>query len=123
RARNGNIISLTNNGRCLILDRTGKTLKSFASNHRGGLAGSLDLLANGHILILQPDRHKVAEYDTEGKMVLEGNAPMATMATSLSNGHVLVASHHGQRVFEVDRAGKIVWEFKNAGNISRARRR
>jgi hypothetical protein len=85
-------------------------------------SGSLDVFSNGHILITQPDRIKMAEYDTEGKGVRE-MAPLATTVTGLPNGHVLVASHQDQRVFEVDRAGKTVWEFKSTGNISRARRR
>jgi HEAT repeat protein len=122
RTRNGNVIMLTND-QCIIMDTTGKQLKSFASNCKGRSSDGLDLLSNGHILITQPDRNKVAEYDTEGKLVLEVDAHRATRATGLPNGHFLVTSFHDQRVFEVDRAGKVVWEFKGAGLISRARRR
>jgi HEAT repeat protein len=123
RARNGHIIALAQAGQCVILDTTGKQLKSFASHRNAGWTSGIDLLSSGRVLITQPDRNKVAEYDTEGKMVLEVDAPLGTTATGLPNGHILVASHQGQRVFEVDRAGKTVWEFKAAGNIFRARRR
>jgi HEAT repeat protein len=123
RARNGNVIVLAQNGQCVIMDTAGKQLKSFASNRNAGWTSGIDLLANGHILITQPDRNKVAEYDTEGKMIAEADAAMATTATGLPNGHFLIASHQGQRAFEVDRAGKVVWEFKGSGNIFRARRR
>ncbi len=123
RARDGRIIALAQIGQCVILDTTGKQLKSFASHRNAGWTSGLDLLPNGRILITQPDRNKVTEYDTEGKTILEVDTPMATTATGLPNGHILIASHQGQRVFEVDRAGKTVWEFKSAGNIFRARRR
>ncbi len=114
---------LTQNGQCVLMDTTGKQLKSFASNRQAGWTSGIDLLANGHILITQPDRNKVAEYDRQGKLIVEVDAPMATTATGLPNGHFLVASHQGQRAFEVDRAGKVVWEYKGGGNIFRARRR
>jgi HEAT repeat protein len=123
RARNGNIVCLTQNGQCLVMDTTGKQLKSFPSNRNAGWTSGIDLLQNGRILITQPDRNKVAEYDGQGKLILEVDAPAATTATGLPNGHILVASHAGQRAFEVDRAGKIVWEYKATGNLFRARRR
>jgi len=123
RARNGNIVCLGQNGQCVIMDTTGKQLKTFPSNRNAGWTSGIDLLVNGRILITQPDRNKVAEHDTTGKMIVEVDAPLATTATGLPNGHILVASHQGQRAFEVDRAGKVVWEHKASGNIFRARRR
>jgi HEAT repeat protein len=123
RARNGNIVCLAQNAQCLILDTTGKQLKSFASNRQPGWTSGIDLLANGRILVTQPDRNKVAEYDTEGKAILELDTPLGTTATGLPNGHILVASHQAQRAFEVDRTGKVVWEYKANGPIFRARRR
>jgi HEAT repeat protein len=123
RARNGNVICLSQNGQCLVMDTTGKQLKSFASNRQAGWTSGIDLLANGRILVTQPDRNKVAEFDADGKTVLEVDAPAATTATTLPNGHILVASHGGQRAFELDRKGKQVWEHKAAGNVFRARRR
>jgi len=123
RTRGGAIVVLAQNGQCVLMDTTGKQLKSFPSNRNAGWTSGIDLLQNGRILITQPDRNKVSEYDREGKMILEVDAPAATTATGLPNGHVLVASHGAQRAFEVDRSGKVVWEYKATGNIFRARRR
>jgi HEAT repeat protein len=123
RARNGTIICLAQTGQCVILDTTGKQLKSFPSNRNAGWTSGIDLLPTGRILITQPDRNKVAEYDMEGKLIVEVDAPMATTATGLPNGHFLVASHQGQRAFELDRSGKVVWEHKIGGNLFRTRRR
>jgi HEAT repeat protein len=124
RARNGNIVCLAQNGsQCIIMDTTGKQLKQFGSNRGPGWTSGLDLLSNGHILITQPDRNKVTEYDADGKSVVEVDAPLATTASILPNGHFLIAAHQGQRVFETDRTGKVVWEHKFGGNPFRARRR
>ncbi len=123
RMRDGRIACLSGVGQCQIMDTTGKTLKQFASNRQNGWTSGIDVLNNGHILITQPDRNKVAEYDTDGKLIVEVDAPMATTASGLPNGHFLIASHQAQRVFEVDRTGKVVWEHKVPGNAFRARRR
>jgi HEAT repeat protein len=124
RARDGRIICLAQSGRqCLVLDSYGNRLHGFSSNRDGSWTSGIDLLANGHILITQPNRHKVAEFDRNGKLIVEVDAPMATTATALPNGHFLVASSGRHRAFEVDRSGKVVWEYKAGGNIFRARRR
>lgn len=124
KARDGRIVCLAHNGgQCLFLDASGKILKQFASNRDGTWTSGIDLLANGHILITQPNRSKVSEYDRNGKRIVEVDAPLATTATALPNGHFLVASSAGHRAFEVDREGKVVWEHKSGGNIFRARRR
>jgi thioredoxin-like negative regulator of GroEL len=124
RARDGRIICVAQNGsQCIIMDTTGKHLKQFPSNRNASWTSGIDLLSNGHILITQPNRNKVAEYDRDGKLIVEVDAPMATTATGLPNGHFLVASSATQRAFEVDRHGKVVWEYKGGGNIFRARRR
>jgi HEAT repeat protein len=124
RARDGRIVCLAQSGsQCIVMDTDGKRLSSFPSNRDGSWTSGIDLLANGHILITQPNRNKVAEYDRTGKLIVEVNAPMVTTATGLPNGHFLVASSGHRRAFEVDRAGKVVWEHKTSGNIFRARRR
>jgi HEAT repeat protein len=125
RARDGRIICLAmNGGQCLSLDTKGKEVqKPFASNRNAMWTSGIDLLANGHILITQPNRNKVAEYDRNGKLIVEVNAPQVTTATALPNGHFLLASSNNQRAFEVDRSGKLVWEYRAGGNIFRARRR
>jgi HEAT repeat protein len=122
RARNGHIVCLNNGNQCVVVDTTGKQIKSFPSNRQPQWTSGLDLLSNGHILITQPNINKVTEYDADGKQIVEVDAPLATTASALPNGHFLVASHQGQRAFEVDRTGKVVWEHKGA-NFFRARRR
>jgi len=124
RARDGCIVCLARNGsRCILMDTSGQSLKEFPSNRDGSWTSGIDLLVNGHILITQPNRHKVTEYDRNGKLIAEVDAPMATTATGLPNGHFLIASSSQHRAYEVDRNGKIVWEHKTNGNIFRARRR
>lgn len=120
---NGEIICLLQQGRCLRLDSRGKELKSFPSGRGGGWTSGLDLLPNGRILISQPDRNLVSEFDLEGKQLWQANAPSITTATRLSNGHTLVASYDGRRVYELDRAGKQVWEHRDNHATFRARRR
>lgn len=127
RMRNGHIVCLQNPNQCLIMDTTGKTLASFASNHgnqnNNTMVRGLDVLPNGHILITQTEQGKVVEFDSTGKSVLEVNAPGARTATGLPNGHILIASQQNRRVFEVDRSGKVVWEVNTSGPSIRARRR
>ncbi|MBI1915839.1 MAG: hypothetical protein HYS12_14060 [Planctomycetes bacterium] len=75
------------------------------------------------MLVAQPDRNQVAEYDREGKALLEVAAPRVPTATWLPSGHVLAASYDNMRVKELDRAGKTVWQFNSDRHIFRARRR
>jgi hypothetical protein len=123
RGRDGTIICMNWQGQCLFYDTTGKQLKSFQTQHDANSIGGLDLMANGHILISRQAQGKVAEYDRDGKLLREIDAPGVRTATALPNGHILVASQNNARVYELDRNGKIVWEHKNAGNAFRARRR
>jgi HEAT repeat protein len=123
RTRQGVIVCMTFNGQCLLLDTTGKQLTSFATNHDANSIGGIDLEQNGRILITHQSNGKVMEFDREGKKLLELDAPAIRTASALPNGHILVAAQAGSRVFEMDRSGKIVWEYKDAGNPFRARRR
>jgi HEAT repeat protein len=117
------IVALTQNGQCLLLDTEGKQLRSFASGQAPNCMGGIDHLPNGRILVAQPNRNKVVEFDSEGKTILEVDAPGAMSATGLPNGHFLTACQGAQRVCEVDRSGRIVWEHTGAGQVLRARRR
>lgn len=123
RTRRNTIVALTQNAQCCIMDNTGKQLKTFASGQPGNFLGCLDVAPNGRIIVAQQHRNKVVEFDTDGKTIVEVNAPNAVSATGLPNGHFLVASQNAQRVYELDRTGKIVWEHTNAGQVMRARRR
>jgi HEAT repeat protein len=123
RTRRGGTILLTQNGQCNVLDAEAKQLHSFASGQVNNCLGGIDVTASGRIIAPQPRRNKVVEFDSQGKTILEVDAPNAVSATGLPNGHFLVASQSAQRVFEVDRAGKVVWEHTGAGQVLRARRR
>jgi HEAT repeat protein len=123
KARNGEIVCLMGQGTCVRLDARGNEIKSFPSARGGGWTSGIDVLANGHILIAQPDRGQIEEFTPEGKSVWHAATPGVTSGTPLPNGHTLVASHQGQNVVELDRAGKTVWEYKDEHHIFRARRR
>ena len=123
RSLTGPIVCLTGTGECVLVDTTGKRLKSFNTNHVPTDIGTIDLSPSGRILVTQQQGNKVVEYDFEGKKILEVCAPQAATATALPNGHFLVSSYQGQRIYELDRSGKIVWEYKGAGHVYRARRR
>lgn len=112
RTRSGQIICINQNGQCHRLDVTGKLLKSFSTN-RGN--AWIDLLPNGRILATQNGGNKVAEYDADGKLLLELDVPNVSTATGLPNGNMLVSSHNLGRVFEMDRRGRVVWEYKTQG--------
>jgi HEAT repeat protein len=123
KSRSGHVVALLTNGRVVKYDTAGKEVKGFQTGRGGGWTSGIDLLANGRILVAQPNRNKVVEYDGDGKQLLEVDAPQVTTATGLPNGNILVASYGTQRVFEVDRKGKVVWEHKGTASIFRARRR
>jgi HEAT repeat protein len=123
RSRRGDIICLTQNEQCLLLDATGKRLRCFATTGHGeNSQGCIDLLTNGHVLITCSRINKVMEFDREGKKRFEWDVPGVLTASALPNGHILAACQSMHRLCEMDRGGKIVWEYKTAGNPHRARR-
>ena len=123
RSRRGDIVALTQSGQCMRLDTSGKQLKSFIAGHTGQCLGGIDLLPGGRVLVPQMRRGKVVEFDADGKVIREVDAPNAVSATGLPSGHILVATQNQARVYEIDRAGRIIWEYNNAGQVFRARRR
>ncbi len=125
RWHQGNIVCKTADGKCRILDTTGKQLKDFPGGHTPNDPGGLDLGRNDHILITRNQSQgggEVAEFNREGRLVLQLKAPDLVLASLLPNGHILVGCN-GPHVYEMDRSGHIVWEYKGAGRLIRARRR
>jgi hypothetical protein len=118
--RKGQIICLHQNGVCAHLDTKGNQLKSFNTNRNNAY---MDLLPNGRILLAQNGGNSICEYDQNGKLHLELNAPNVSAVTGLPNGNILVASYNTNRVMEMDRKGKIVWEYTTGQNPWRARGR
>jgi hypothetical protein len=112
RLRNGQFICMTQAGQCIRLDASGKQLKAFNTN-RGN--AWIDVQANGRILVAQNGGNKVAEFDADGKMLLEIDVPQVSTVTGLPNGNILAACHGFGRVVEVDRKGKVIWEYRTQG--------
>jgi hypothetical protein len=113
KARNGHIIVMGQNGRCVRFDAAGKEIKSFTTGINNGW---LDVMANGRIITAQNGGNKVAEYNFDGKLILELNVQQAvSMVTGLPNGNFLLASNNTNRTWEMDRKGKTVWEYQSQG--------
>jgi len=119
RSPRGPIVCLMGNGQCVMMDTTGKQLKSFPCNGNGRVGG-IDVLPNGCILIA--GGNIVMEFDSEGRKRREWDTVNPTTPTGLPNGHVLVSSQGNNRVIELDRAGKVVWEHSGSA-CYRARQR
>ena len=109
RTLQGPIVCVTNTAKCILLDTTGKQLKSFAVKYPVSNAGCLDLLPNGRILIAS-NNSKVMEYHKKGTLLHEWDSPNVTTPTGLANGHILAASQTVNQVVELNRAGKVVWQ-------------
>ena len=117
----GSIAVISYAGMFMRLDTKGAELKSFPvgqTNSRGGLT----VLPNGHILVPQYAQSKVVEFDANGKVVWQAEAPLPASASRLPNGNTLVACQN-QCVIEVNRAGKEVWRYNVDGRPGRVQRR
>jgi HEAT repeat protein len=122
RTRQGPIVCVTGGNQCLLVDTSGKKLKSFATKYQVSFLGCLDVRPDGRILIASHAAGKVMEYDREGKLLHEWDAPQVSTATGLANGHILACCPKLNRVVELNRAGKVVWE-QTIEQAWRARRR
>jgi HEAT repeats/PQQ-like domain len=119
----GGIVLIVSSGECIRLDAQGKEVSRFRTQKLNNYAG-LSVLPNGNILIAFWDKHKVQEYNRNGKVVWEKDTPGPGSATRLPNGHTLITSQPQKYLIEVDRAGKTVWEYRPPGmSVWRARRR
>ncbi len=85
----------------------------------GGYPCSLQLLAQGHILVAGWDYHLpgfVREFDPAGNLVWQlADLRWPWKAERLSNGNTLVADAGANRVFEVNPAGQEVWAVEQLG--------
>jgi HEAT repeat protein len=124
RFRDGRVAVLTTGGALLLLDETGKELKSFPLNAPVLAVGTnIDLAPGGHVLVPLFSANKVVEVDGDGKVVCEASVRQPNSVQRLPNGHWLVASRATQTVTEVDRAGKELRTFQTDGAPYRAARR
>jgi hypothetical protein len=119
----GEIWVLLGQGHCVRLDAQSKEQKRFPSNRGAGWTSGIDGVPGGRVLVSQPDRNQVAEFDRDGKALLEVAVPGVTTASWLPSGHILAASYGNLRAVEYDRAGKVVWQLNSDRHVFRARRR
>jgi hypothetical protein len=123
RQRNGQIAVVTM-GRCLLLDPQGRELKSFTL---GGavytLGGSIEVLANGRILVPLYNLNMIVEFDWTGNKLWQANVNRPTAVHRIGNGNTLVTAAFGSKVIEIDRDGQEVWSYQTDGRPHSARKR
>jgi HEAT repeat protein len=114
KMRDGQIVTLNNQGTYVRMDAAGKEVKSFQAPFDANFGiGWAEILPNDHVLIASPNTGKVHEYDAAGKMVMEGAVPLAGNFFRLSNGHTLVTCQNQAHIVELDKTGKVVNDMKN----------
>jgi outer membrane protein assembly factor BamB len=123
KLRNGQIVFITNAGAMIRLDSTGKEIKTCNVQPPQIFLTNLEALPNGRVLVPQYSNNKVAEYDSDGKVVWEATAQQPTSVQRLPNGHTLVGSLYSQQMIELDRQGKEVTQTRLDGRVTRVRRR
>jgi HEAT repeat protein len=115
KARNGNIVAITAQGRIIEMDTTGKQLHSLTTNTLGNWC-SVELMSNGNYLVASMSTNSVRELDRNtGQEVWSKQFMGAFRATKLPNGNVLVASMTTREVAEFDRAGTKRWSTTCTG--------
>ena len=86
--------------------------------------GTLEVLANGRVLVAQANLNRVVEFNQDGRIVWQANTVQwPTSATRLPNGQTLVSSQNTNQVVVLDRKGKVVWQYGSDGQVIVARRR
>jgi HEAT repeat protein len=122
KLRDGQIVMVTNSG-CVRLDASGKELRSFPLPNGVG-SSYVEILPRGNVLIPVPWMNKLTEYDAEGKVVWEGDAPQPMGGFRLPNGNTLIPTQMWPaKVVEIDKAGKTVWEYPTPTYPGRVKRR
>jgi hypothetical protein len=121
---NGEVVFITNQGQCIRMEaRTQKIVKQFNINPPQIIFGSMDVLANGNILVCHYNQQRVVEYTQDGAQV--GNPIQIQNPNSvvrLPNGHNLVTCYPQKRIIEFN-GNQQVWDFPTEGVVFVARRR
>ncbi len=129
KTKSGDLIYVTNTGTLTRMDAKGKVMKQFQVPPITVLFGSIDILANGNVLVPDYQGGRVVEYDTNGTQVSQISTAFPSSAMRLPNGNTLVASNslvagnNTRRVSEYNRAGQVVWSHDVDGQVFNARRR
>jgi hypothetical protein len=123
KLRSGDVVIVTNNGTCLRID--GKSQKVQKTFHVGQMVlfGSIDVLADGGLLIPDFQQNRVVEFNADGRQIKTFTVQWPNSVMRLPNGHTLVGSQNTSRLAEFDRAGREVWSHTLEGMPLNARRR
>ena len=124
KLNNGEVVFVTNAGQCIRMEaKTQKIVKQFNINPPQIIFGSMDVLANGNILVSHYQQQRVVEYTQDGAQV--GNPIQIVQPNSvvrLPNGHNLVTCYQQRKIYEYN-GNQQVWEFQTDGLVFVARRR
>lgn len=105
------------------MDSQGHEINSFPVDVRTS-GGKVDVLPDGHVLVPERVKNRVAEYDAQGKLVWEAEVPEPIAAVHLPGGHCLVTTlNPPYQALELDRSGKVVWKYDSESRVNRAFRR
>jgi hypothetical protein len=118
----GTIACVTQGQLYVRLDPSGKELRRFTVQV-STFGGRLDVQPDGRVLIPEMYRHRVIEYDADGKPVRQFLVRQPIAATRLANGNTLITSMTENRAVEFDLAGKQVWQYTANTRVTRAYRR
>jgi outer membrane protein assembly factor BamB len=111
-----------NKGRLLEVSPEGRIVKSIALLQEGTDGGGLFMrnarkLSNGHYLVALYGEGLVKEYDENGKVVKEFDAPGGPhSAIRLPDGNTLIScadKKNNPKIIELDTNGSLVWELTN----------
>ena len=129
RLRNGHIVYITSDAQVTEMDagwKTVRTAKPEKYQSGAGYWASVELLANGRLLIALGGSNQVVEMDWTGKVHWEFPAmkgvPNCVYASRLPNGNTLVSAFEGRSLVEVDRTGREVTTTKLNGRPFTVRR-
>lgn len=116
RMADGNtLIGATQQGKLLIVNPSGKIVRSFAiKNAKAGHSSMRNVreLTNGNFLVAEESANAAREYDKEGNLLREFKTPYPTFsAIRLPSGHTITSGKTG--ITEFDKEGAIVWTLKS----------
>src|SRR5262249_49770409 len=113
----GQIVYLTNIGKCIRLDAAGKAVKTFESGWKGESGCELQLTSRGGLLVSEcPKRTLAQEFDLEGKSLWQTSGPVVPgILTEARNGRLVAAVWDAGAVVELDRNGATVWRYEVPG--------
>jgi hypothetical protein len=125
RGRTGQTAVAVSGGVCMLIDADGKELKRInVGQMLSTIGASIDLAANGNVVVPLYQQNQVAEFDWTGNKVWSADCRFPLAVTRLASGNTLVTSSSTPyRVAEFDRAGREVWSYQPDGRPFRARRR